>query len=324
MLTPELVWKLRKQAYEVPARFIQLLERLNVTPRENKHKKHSDHKSSFAGKDKDGWSTVKGSKQRFIKAEDLGWRKALEESSKKAGVDIPKTKEDVPKIVMSILNKLAPVNYDIMKACMATIFEAYPDDVIVTQNIAAELFKVGIISQDIHAKLYAQLIVDMDNQLLNTIIYRKYGEFLKGFDVVLPFVNPLDKHLEIEDEEEREEAVAKDYEEFCRQNRERSRRRGFARWIAHLYTVGILQAKDVYDTAKGLFELIHRDMKIESNIDQVNEYAQSVMGLTKLLKGTPIETFLKDEVKKVLAVPKADAIGINMKTKFVFEDIIEL
>lgn len=324
MLTPELVWKLRKQAYEVPARFIQLLERLNVTPRENKHKKQVDHKSSFQSRDKDGWSTVKGPKQRFIKAEDLGWRKALEDSSKKAGVDIPKTKEDIPKIVMSILNKLAPVNYDIMKTCLIAIFEAYPDDVIVTQNIAAELFKVGIISQDVHAKLYAQLINDMDNQLLNTIIYRKYGEFLKGFDVVLPFVNPLDKHLEIEDEEEREEVVAKDYEEFCRQNRERSRRRGFARWIAHLYTVGILQAKDVYDTAKGLFELIHRDMKIESNIDQVHEYAQSVMGLTKLLKGTPIEAFLKDQVKKVIAVPKAEAPGINMKTKFVFEDIIEV
>lgn len=323
MLTPELVWKLRKQAYEVPARFIQLLERLNVTPRENKHKKH-DHKSSFANKDQSGWTTVKGPKQRFIKAEDLGWRKAMEESSKKAGVDIPKTKEDVPKIVMSILNKLAPVNYDIMKSFMTTIFEAYPDDVIITQNIAAELFKVGIISQDVHAKLYAQLINDLDNQLLNTIIYRKYGEFLKGFDVVFPPVNPLDKHMEIENEEEREEVKAKDYEEFCRQNRERSRRRGFARWIAHLYTVGILQAKDVYDTAKGLFELIHRDMKIESNIDQVHEYAQSVMGLTKLLKGTPIETFLKDEVKKVIAVPKADAPGINMKTKFVFEDIIEV
>ena len=89
MLTPQLVWKLRKQSYDVPSRFIKLLERLNVTPRENKHKKH-DNKSSFAGKDQSGWSTVKP-KQRFIKAEDLGWRKALEESSKNAGVDIPKT-----------------------------------------------------------------------------------------------------------------------------------------------------------------------------------------------------------------------------------------
>jgi hypothetical protein len=329
MLTPELVWKLRKHAYDVPVRFIQLLERLNVTPRENKHFKkheHKDHKdrSSFASKDKNGWTTIKDPKKRFIKAEEMTFRKSLDDFSKKAGVDTPNSKEDVPKVVTSILNKLAPVNYNDLKPCMISIFEEFPDDVITTQKVADELFKVGISSQDIYAKLYAQLIVDMDNQLMNTIIYRKYGEFLKGFSVVFPFVDPHNKHMEIENEEDREEAIGKDYEEFCRQNRERSRRRGFARWIAHLYTVNILQEKDVINTSKGLFELIHRDMKAEANIDQVNEYAQSVMGLIKLLKGTSIEAFLKAEVKKVLEVPKVEAPGINMKTKFVFEDIMEI
>lgn len=317
MLTPELVWKLRKHAYEVPARFIQLLERLNVTPRENKHFNKSHEKS------KGGWTTIKDNKKRFLKPEELGWKKALEESSKKAGIDIPKSKEEVPKIVTSILNKLAPVNYDILKSCLINIFEAFPDDVLITQKVAEELFKVGISSQDIYAKLYAQLIVDMDNQLMNTIIYRKYGEFIKGFDVVLVPVDTNNKHLEIEDEEEREEAIGKDYDEFCRQNKERARRRGFAKFIAHLYTANILQEKDVINTSKGLFELIHRDMRIQSNTDQVYEYSQCILGLTKLLQGTLIEKFLKEEVKKILAVPRTEAVGINMKTKFVFEDIIE-
>lgn len=292
MLTPEIVFSLRKPSYDVPDRLKQMLLRLNVTAIVKKPHGH--------GKPRGDWNN---------------WRATA----------LPKipVKESTPiEAVMVILNKLSQANFEIQKKELAALLEKNPDDVLLSHKMAEAIYLQAIMGA-IYANLFAKLVKELDNQLLLNLIGQKYREFSESFSKPIPNIDLNNQHLEIEDATMREAAKQADYDAFCALNKEKKKRRGFAHWIAELSMAGILTQRDVRLVVANLFKMLNDDIHNSSLQEQVHEYVECIYTVCKTVKGTKLQQEILENCKSIYAIPRTETPGLTMRTRFKIQDILE-
>jgi hypothetical protein len=227
--------------------------------------------------------------------------------------------------LVGIINKMAPSNKDTVKEkIVAAMVKCGPHDAALIDTLSKAIFTTACRSP-VLAPLLAALVADLKNNLLREHMRMSYLTFIDEFKKPFVAINLNNEHLEIEDAEKRKAAVSADYDEFCKQNKEKTRRRGFALWIVELALVGILQAPDVYRVVRQLVFLLEADITKKDHEEQVGEYIKCIAAIFKRVgdKAPQLKAKVKEVLTGILDQPPEKNPGLVSRTRFALMDCVD-
>jgi len=172
-------------------------------------------------------------------------------------------------IILSKLNKFSPATYsDIRDFLYQILGSGDPDLATLVRDFIMLVFKKAA-SEEVYCALYAKLLAEISSR----------------YTVVLEEMNKLQaNYTEIfEDVVEIPEGGDK-YEAFVEKNKEKRYRQGYSQFLAELTGLEILDLSTLRDTFQLLLTLIQRHGSSAGKKTLVDEYADCIMRMSKVLK----------------------------------------
>jgi len=230
---------------------------------------------------------------------------------------IIKETEGVGKLIDDIillLNKITRANYDDMSAAIVQIMV----EVKSSEHTEGDLLKLGEAifnigsSNEFYSKLYASLYHDLIKSFpfMKDICLKNFTSFLELF-----------ANIENGDPE-------KDYDNFCRINKENAKRRAIAQFFVNLMLNDIIATDSMIIFVLNLLEKHRTFMKkegVKSIVDEISENLFILVTSGKTyLSGVEAWDSIIDYTKEIAALKASTYPSLSNKTIFKCMDILEM
>jgi len=166
-------------------------------------------------------------------------------------------------MIRSSLNKITATNYNDMKTSiievLGKVIESNPPEADL-MKVGTSIFEIGSANK-FWSKLYAGLYRDLIETfpLMKPIYEKSLSTFLELFDEIR-FVS-----------------AEEDYDEFCRINKENSKRRAMSSFFIHLMNNGVVLPSQMLDLTLLLIEKFKTLMDEEGRRNEVEELAENLL-----------------------------------------------
>ena len=172
-------------------------------------------------------------------------------------------------IILSKLNKFSPATYaDVREFLYQILGSGDPDLATLVRDFIMLVFKKAA-SEEVYCSLYAKLLAEISSR----------------YTVVLEEMNKLQSNYTdiFEDVVEIPEG-GDNYESFVEKNKEKRYRQGYSQFLAELAGLEILELSTLRDTFQLLLNLIQRHGLTAGKKTLVDEYADCLVRMSKVLK----------------------------------------
>jgi hypothetical protein len=166
-------------------------------------------------------------------------------------------------LIRSSLNKITATNYNSMKTSitevLGKIIDSNPPEADL-MKVGTSIFEIGSANK-FWSKLYAELYRDLiaTFPLMRSIYEKSLSAFLELFDEIR-FVS-----------------AEEDYDEFCRINKENSKRRAMSSFFIHLMNNGVIHPNQMLELTLRLIEKFTTLMDEEGRRNEVEELAENLL-----------------------------------------------
>ena len=233
-------------------------------------------------------------------------------------VEIDEYQKNLSKIQIQI-NKLSDKNYETIKDATLEVLDKIQEHMSEEdfQKIGQHIFTIAS-SNAFYSHLYAKLysILMSKHEIFETIIEKKFIEYLKIFDEIKPSINS--------DE---------DYEEFCRINSENDKRRALSKFITSLLNCDVIQSDFVLVILEKLvndFNNLIETENMTSSCDEISENLKIIIENSKDIFNKTNDddeknkwTEIVDKIKIISKMKTTDYKSFSKKTLFRFYDIMD-
>jgi hypothetical protein len=219
-------------------------------------------------------------------------------------------------IILSKLNKFSPATYgDIRDFLYQILGSGDPDLATLVRDFIMLVFKKAA-SEEVYCALYAKLLAEISGR----------------YTVVLEEMNKLQaNYTEIFEDVVEVPEGGDNYEAFVEKNKEKRYRQGYSQFLAELTGLEILDLSTLRDTFQLLLSLIKRHGSAAEKKTLVDEYADCIVRMSKVLKKrvTPFfsnarSTLLETcgETLQFCISTKSDSI--SPKSRFLLMDVKDI
>jgi hypothetical protein len=172
-------------------------------------------------------------------------------------------------IILSKLNKFSGNTYNEIRDFLYQILgSGEPDLVDMIRHFMLMVFKKAA-SEETFCPLYAKLL----------------SEISERYKVILEEMKKLQaNYMEIFEDVEEVAAGGDDYDKFVEKNKEKQYRQGYSQFLAECAALEILDISNLEMTFRRLFELILKYGKVDDKKALVEEYADCLVRMSKVLK----------------------------------------
>ncbi len=233
-------------------------------------------------------------------------------------VEIDEYQKNLSKIQIQI-NKISDKNYETIKDATLEILDKIREHMSEEdfEKIGQHIFTIAS-SNAFYSHLYAKLysILMSKHEIFETIIEKKFIEYLKIFDEIKPSINS--------DE---------DYEEFCRINSENDKRRALSKFITSLLNCDVIQSDFVLVILEKLvndFNNLIETENMTSSCDEISENLKIIIENSKDIFNKTNDddeknkwTEIVDKIKIISKMKTTDYKSFSKKTLFRFYDIMD-
>ena len=233
-------------------------------------------------------------------------------------VESDEYQKNLSKIQIQI-NKLSDKNYETIKDATLEVLDKIQEHMSEEdfQKIGQHIFTIAS-SNAFYSHLYAKLysILMSKYEIFETIIEKKFIEYLKIFDNIKPSINS--------DE---------DYEEFCRINSENDKRRALSKFITSLLNCDVIQSDFVLVILEKLvndFNNLIETENMTSSCDEISENLKIIIENSKDIFSKTNDddeknkwTEIVDKIKIISKMKTTDYKSFSKKTLFRFYDIMD-
>ena len=233
-------------------------------------------------------------------------------------VEIDEYQKNLSKIQIQI-NKISDKNYETIKDATLEILDKIREHMSEEdfEKIGQHIFTIAS-SNAFYSHLYAKLysILMSKHEIFETIIEKKFIEYLKIFDEIKPSINS--------DE---------DYEEFCRINSENDKRRALSKFITSLLNCDVIQSDFVLVILEKLvndFNNLIETENMTSSCDEISENLKIIIENSKDIFNKTNDddeknkwTEIVDKIKIISKMKTTDYKSYSKKTLFRFYDIMD-
>ena len=214
-------------------------------------------------------------------------------------------------MIRTSLNKITATNYNDMKTSiidvLGKVIESNPPEADL-MKVGTSIFEIGSANK-FWSKLYAEL----------------YRDLIVAFPPMKPiYEKSLSTFLELFDEI-RFVSAEKDYDEFCRINKENSKRRAMSSFFIHLMNNGVVHSSQMLGLTLRLIDKFKTLMDEEGRRNEVEELAENLL----ILIGQGVASMEDEEgwpevvsfVEMLLACDVHRHSSLSSKSIFKFMDI---
>jgi len=233
-------------------------------------------------------------------------------------VESDEYQKNLSKIQIQI-NKLSDKNYETIKDATLEVLDKIQEHMSEEdfQKIGQHIFTIAS-SNAFYSHLYAKLysILMSKYEIFETIIEKKFIEYLKIFDNIKPSINS--------DE---------DYEEFCRINSENDKRRALSKFITSLLNCDVIQSDFVLVILEKLvndFNNLIETENMTSSCDEISENLKIIIENSKDIFNKTNDddeknkwTEIVDKIKIISKMNTNNYKSFSKKTLFKFYDIMD-
>jgi phosphoribosyl-ATP pyrophosphohydrolase len=111
-------------------------------------------------------------------------------------------------------------------------------------------------------------------------------------------------------------------------SRQKDVRRGYARFLTHLFSRGLVSGKALQESMQKVIEDLRNtviETKTEQSEENVTQFADFLYEIAKLLNPTAVELrgLILSELTKLLARPRTELPSLNMRSRFKLEDTVK-
>jgi phosphoribosyl-ATP pyrophosphohydrolase len=111
-------------------------------------------------------------------------------------------------------------------------------------------------------------------------------------------------------------------------SRQKDVRRGYARFLTHLFSRGLVSGKALQESMQKVIEDLRNtviETKTEQSEENVTQFADFLYEIAKLLNPTAVELrgLILSELTKLLARPRPELPSLNMRSRFKLEDTVK-
>jgi len=105
-------------------------------------------------------------------------------------------------------------------------------------------------------------------------------------------------------------------------------RRGYARFLTHLYTKNLVTAKPLQESMQRVLQDLKNTItepKAEQSEENVTQFADFLFEIAKILNPTAVELrgLIFSQLSEILARPRAELPSLNMRSRFKLEDTVK-
>jgi len=209
-----------------------------------------------------------------------------------------------------LLNKLTQSNYnDILQKIIKLLENILKNNATEDElmKVGKSIFEIGSMNKfwsKIYAKLYKDLIHTFP--IMKQISEKSFESFLSVFEII--------RYVDAE----------KDYDEFCRVNKENANRRALSSFFVQLMKNHIIPLEKLLTIVKTLQAKFMHLIEQPDNKNEIEEIAENIIiiiqgGGNPFYKNPPIAEFIKN----VIVMKVTNHISLTRKTIFKFLDLID-
>jgi len=227
-----------------------------------------------------------------------------------------KKKDGIEKLiddVILLLNKITDSNYTLMYSSILELMKKVEKKNCDEKNLlklGLSIFIIGS-ANDFYSDLYATLYNDMikDFPFMKEICIKNFLTFRQLFT-----------NIEYCDAE-------KDYDTFCRINKDNEKRRAMSHFFINLMSKGIIDVKEMVNLITELIAIHDEKIKIPGNKSVVQEISENFFILVKygngILKQSSQWDHIVSYISKIAKAHHKDSPSLSNKTIFKFMDLKE-
>ena len=111
-------------------------------------------------------------------------------------------------------------------------------------------------------------------------------------------------------------------------SKQKNIRRGYARFVTHLFTRDLVTSKILQESIQKVIEDLQNtiiELKTEQTEENATQYADFLYEIAKLLKPTAVELrgLLATKIDEILKRPRVELPSLNMRSRFKLEDTLK-
>ena len=111
-------------------------------------------------------------------------------------------------------------------------------------------------------------------------------------------------------------------------SKQKNIRRGYARFVTHLFTRDLVTSKILQESMQKVIEDLQNtiiELKTEQTEENATQYADFLYEIAKLLKPTAVELrgLLATKIDEILKRPRVELPSLNMRSRFKLEDTLK-
>lgn len=216
-------------------------------------------------------------------------------------------------IILSKLNKFSPATYaDIRDFLYQILGSGDPDLATLVRDFIMLVFRKAA-SEEVYCALYAKLLAEISSRY--TVVLEEMHKLQSNYTEIFEDVVEIPEGGD-------------NYEAFVEKNKEKRYRQGYSQFLAELTALEILDLSTLRDTFQLLLGLIQRHGLVAGKKTLVDEYADCLVRMSKVLKKrmTPFFTNARSTILETCGETLNACIAtkcesISPKSRFLLMDV---
>lgn len=222
-------------------------------------------------------------------------------------------------VIRTHINKMSDANFNEMKSKIVELVdEIYTCENEDTMNkVSSILFDIAS-SNLYYSKIYADLYSELMNHFpsMRNVFEKSIHNYMALFDVI-EYVDP-----------------AKDYDAFCRINKNNEKRKALSSFFVNLMKQNIIESNTIIGLLRNLLAQLYKYISQENKKNEVDELTENIaiLYIKSLFEGKDEDDFDYDEIdgytipemiEKMATSKVKDYVSITNKSIFKFMDLLE-
>jgi hypothetical protein len=220
-------------------------------------------------------------------------------------------------LIRSHLNKMSDKNYQDLKNKIIDVIETLIENNISNDNlllVSSSIFEIASTNR-CYSKLYADLYCELIHKydFMKEVFEKSFNSFMDVFTKI-EYVDP-----------------DKDYDQFCRINKENEKRKSLSAFFINLTLNGLITKDDLLNVLSNLLKKVYEYMHLDNKKNEVDELTENIAilcgnkGILENKECIVLDGMTIEESIRTLANSKSKKYAsLSNKSIFKYMDLVEM